>query len=51
MPDGIRPRWYRWAWPFARAAAVIVIVVITLAAVVVLWKVDQAAHHAWYGAR
>lgn len=51
MPDDIRPRWSRWAWSFVRAAAIVIIVVVTLAAVVVLWKINQAAHHARYGAR
>lgn len=50
MSGGTRPRWYRWAWPFVRAAAVVIIVVITLAAVVVLWKAGQVVHHVRYGA-
>jgi hypothetical protein len=51
MVDDIRPRWHCWAQPFVHVAAVIIIVVIALAAAVVLWKVNQAAHHAQYGAR
>jgi len=50
MFDDIRPRWYRWARPFVHATTVIAVVVIVLAAAVVLWKVNQAAHHAQYGA-